>query len=166
MIGDFMKRRVYSVPPTATVHEAVRLVVERHIGTLPVVDDGGRVVGVVLLRDLLGVFLPEFLTLLDNLDFVHDFGALAAIRPEDVPAADTLTMRELMRPAVTVGPECELLHAFAALVKHDLTDLLVVDDAGKLVGVASRVDIAVAFLGSWAQRQPATSSKDNPSPEG
>ncbi len=153
MIGDFMIRKVYSLPPTATVHEAIRLVADRHIGTLPVVDRGGHLLGVVLLRDLLGVFLPEFLTLLEDVDFVHDFGALEAIRPEDVPEADQLTMADLMRPATTVEPECGLLHAFATLVKHDLTDLLVADEAGKLVGVASRVDIAIAFLGSWAHRK-------------
>ena len=153
MIDDFMNRKVHTLPPTATVHEAIRLVVDRHIGTLPVVDDKGHLLGVVLLRDLLGVFLPEFLTLLEDVDFVHDFGALEAIRPEDVPEAEELTMRELMQPAVTVEPESGLLHAFAILVKHDLTDLLVVDAGGKLVGVVSRVDIAIAFLGAWAYKK-------------
>ena len=47
MIGDCMKRQVASVSPGTTVLGAARLVVDRHIGTLPVVDEQGTLIGVV-----------------------------------------------------------------------------------------------------------------------
>ena len=64
-------------------------------------------------------------------------------------------MRDLMQPPVAVDHTCGLLRAFATMLKHDIRDLIVVDEAGRLVGIASRVDIAAAFLAEW-NRQATT----------
>jgi CBS-domain-containing membrane protein len=146
-----MKRQVLAVSPTTTAPEAARIVVTHHVGTLPVVDDLGVLVGVVRLEDLLQVFMPDFVALMDNIDFVHDFGAMEILRPQDVPAAARLTMRDLMQPPVAVDQTCGLLRAFATMTKHEIRDLPVVNNTGGLVGIASRVDIAAAFLESWIQ---------------
>lgn len=149
MIDSCMKQNVVSVSPAATVREAAQLVVERHIGTLPVVDETGVLIGVVRVEDLIEVFLPDFVALLDNIDFVHDFGAMETPGQKDMPRASSLTMRDLMQPPVAVDQSCGLLRAFATLLKHDIRDLIVVDQADKLVGIASRVDIAATFLAVW-----------------
>jgi CBS domain-containing protein len=151
MIGSCMKRQVIAVSPTTTAQEAARLVVSNHVGTLPVVDDLGALVGVVRLEDLLRVFMPDFVALMDNIDFVHDFGALESLQPEDVAEAARLTMRDLMQPPVAVEQTCGLLRAFATMTKHEIRDLPIVNGAGALVGIASRVDIAAAFLAPWTQ---------------
>lgn len=153
MIGSCMKRHVVAVSPTTTVQEAARIVVSHRVGTLPVVDDLGVLVGVVRLEDLLRVFMPDFVALMGNIDFVHDFGALESLQPQDVPAAAQLMMRDLMQPAFAVEQTCGLLRAFAAMIKHEIRDLPVVNRAGALVGIASRVDIAAAFLASWTQTE-------------
>jgi CBS domain-containing protein len=56
-----------------------------------------------------------------------------------------------MRDPVSVDQTCGLLRAFATMIKHEIRDLPVVNAAGALVGIASRVDIAVAFLTPWTQ---------------
>jgi CBS domain-containing protein len=149
MIDGCMKRRVISVAPTTTAQEAARVIVENHIGTLPVVDDMGALIGVVRLDDLLAVFMPDFVGLMDNIDFVHDFGALESLEPQDMAGAAQLTMRELMQPPIAVEQTCGLLRAYSVMVKHDVRDLPVINKAGALVGIASRVDIGVAFLEPW-----------------
>jgi CBS domain-containing protein len=151
MIGRCMKRDVVAVSPTTTAQEAARIVVTNHVGTLPVVDDFGALVGVVRLEDLLRVFMPDFVELMDNIDFVHDFGALESLRPQDVAEAGRLTMRDLMQLPVAVEQTCGLLRALATMTKHEIRDLPVVNQAGALVGIASRVDIAAAFLAQWTQ---------------
>ena len=156
MIGACMKRQVVAVSPATTAQEAARIVVSHHVGTLPVVDELGVLVGVVRLEDLLQVFMPDFVALMDNIDFVHDFGALETLRPQDVLEAAQLTMRDLMQPPVAVERTCGLLRAFATMTKHEIRDLPVVNAAGALVGIASRVDIAAAFLASWTQTEPQT----------
>jgi CBS domain-containing protein len=156
MIGACMKRQVVAVSPETTAQEAARIVVSNRIGTLPVVNGLGTLVGVVRLEDLLEVFMPDFVALMDTIDFVHDFGALETLRPQDVPEAAELTMRDLMQPPVAVERTCGLLRAFATMTKHEIRDLPVVNAAGALVGIASRVDIAAAFLAAWTQTGPQT----------
>jgi CBS-domain-containing membrane protein len=154
MIASCMKRQVVSVGLDTTADEAARLVMSHHIGTLPVVDEQGVLVGVVRLQDLLQVFMPDFVALLDNIDFIPSFGAVEVLQPHDLPGARSRAMRELMQDAVSVEQTSGLLRALATLSKHQLSDLPVVNDAGALVGIASRVDIASEFFARWLQTSP------------
>ena len=117
MIGDCMKRQVVSVSPGTTVLGAARLVVDRHIGTLPVVDEQGTLIGVVRVQDILDIFMPDFVRLLEDIDFIHDFGVLETLLPKDLPDAARLTMRDLMQEPVSVEQTCGLLRAFATHVQ-------------------------------------------------
>jgi CBS domain-containing protein len=146
-----MKRHVVVVTASTTVQEAARLVVEEHIGTLPVVDEEGVLTGIVRLHDLLRVFMPDFVALLNNIDFVRDFGVLEKAEPKGMPEAAHLTMSDLAVPPVAIEEDSGLMHALATIVKHQLQDLPIVDKAGRLVGIASRVDIAAAFFAGWRQ---------------
>lgn len=146
MISKCMKREVITVAPTDTVAHAATVIAEKRVGTLPVVADRGLLIGIVRLQDILKIFMPDFVALLDNIDFVNDFGALEYLRPRDIPAAAQMTMRELMSPPISVKSSCGLLRSFAVMNKHQLQDLPVVDEVGRLVGIASRVDIAAAFF--------------------
>ena len=150
MIGQCMKRQVVSVTPGTTALEAARIVVTRHVGTLPVTDDAGTLVGIVRVQDLLDVFMPDFVRLLDDIDFVHDFGALEDLSPAVQEGAAHRTMRDLMQAPLAVETSCGLLRALAVMNNHQVPDLPVVDERGTLVGIASLVDIAVAFLDAWA----------------
>ena len=88
-----------------------------------------------------------------SIDFIHDFGVLEALQPADVSAATRLTMRDLMQPPCAVEQTCGLLRAYATMLKHDIRDLPVDNNAGSLVGIASRVDIATTFLAPWAEQE-------------
>lgn len=152
-IGDCMKRRVVTVTASTTVQEAARIVVEQHVGTLPVVDEEGLLTGLVRLQDLLRVFMPDFVALLNNIDFVRDFGALEQVQPKGGPEEAHLTMSDLAGPPVAVEEDSGLMHSLATIVKHQLQDLPIVDKAGRLVGIASRVDIAAAFFTNRIQKE-------------
>lgn len=147
VIRDCMKKNVFSIPNTATLHDAVVLLVSKHIGLLPVIDAERRLVGVVGLRDLLNLALPSTFYLIQDMDFIGDFGALESYHP----AQETISRRvtSLMRPAKFVHEDSGLIRAMSLMLQHDLHDLPVVDESGRLSGIASRVDIGVAILSNW-----------------
>jgi len=142
-----MKRGVVSIPATSKIREAAAIIVEKHIGLLPVVDGENKPVGVVGLKDLLTLELPVFVEFVADVDFVHDFGAVEDTRPP----AKTLnkTVATLMQPVITVDEECGLLRAYALMRQQNLHDIPVVSKTGELVGIASRVDIGTAILSTW-----------------
>ena len=148
-VSSCMKKHVVSIPVTATIREAAAIIVSKHIGLLPVVDKNDKPVGVIGMRDLLTLELPDFVSFVADVDFVHDFGAVETTRP----SARTLerSVKSLMKPAISVEEDCGLLRAYALMLQHNLHDMLVVSKEGKLIGVASRVDIGVAVLSAWGK---------------
>jgi CBS domain-containing protein len=148
-VTSCMKKHVVSVLMTATIREAAAIIVDKHIGLLPVVDKNNKPVGVIGIRDLLTLELPDFVSFVADVDFVHDFGAVETTRP----SARTLgkSVKTLMKPVVSVDEDCGLLRAYALMLQHNLHDMLVVSKEGKLIGVASRVDVGVAVLSAWGQ---------------
>jgi CBS domain-containing protein len=148
-ISKYMKRNVVSIPEVSTIREAASVFVKHHVGLLPIVDQNRKLIGVVGLRDLLSLELPDFVNFIVDLDFVHDFGAVETTRP----APDVLekSVTTLMSPAISVPEDTGLLRSYALMLQHDLHDMPVVSRENKLVGVASRVDIGTAILSAWEE---------------
>ena len=148
-IRDCMKRNVVSISETSTIRESAAVFVKEHVGLLPIVDQNNKLVGVVGLRDLLSLELPDFINFVADLDFVHDFGAVETTRP----SAEVLgkSIKTLMHPPITVSEDSGLLRAYALMLQHQLHDMPVISNDGKLVGMASRVDIGTAIVSAWAE---------------
>ncbi|MBN2119231.1 MAG: CBS domain-containing protein [Anaerolineales bacterium] len=148
-ISKYMKRNVISIPETSTIREAAAVFVKHHIGLLPVVDKNKKLIGVVGLRDMLALELPDFLNFIADVDYVHDFGAVETTRPP----AKTLDkpIKTLMSPAISVPEDTGLLRVYALMLQHQLHDMAIVSKDDELVGVASRVDIGAAILSTWSK---------------
>jgi CBS domain-containing protein len=142
-----MKRNVVSIHADTTIRETIKIFVKKHIGSLPILDDDGRPIGVIGMRDLLKLEMPTFVDFVADVDFVHDFGAVEDLRP----SAATLkkSVKSIMRPVFTVDEECGLLRAYSLMLQQHLHDIPVVSKDGRLAGIASRVDIGVAILKTW-----------------
>jgi len=146
-VSDCMKCNVVSIPATLTIAEAASIFVARKVGLLPVVDEQDRPIGIVSLRDLLELELPDFVNFISDVDFVHDFGAVETTRP--TPEELDRPVTTLMQPVITVEENCGLLRAYALMLQHNLLDMLVVNGRGELVGITSWVDIGTAILSAW-----------------
>lgn len=144
-IGNWMKREVVSITPDATLREVAALILEKRVGTLPVVDNGGTLVGAISINDIVKLFLPDFVAVMDEIDFVHDYGDLENTSAEDRQRAKMLHVSDLMEEPVSMEEDAGLVHALSVMEKHNLKDLIVIRK-GKLVGIASQVDIGRAFL--------------------
>jgi len=143
-VSTVMKREVITIPQAATFGEALAKLSDQRVGTLPVLDSGGRVVGVLSLRQVLKIVLPDIVELMPDLDFVEDLGAV-----ETTPLDENLLHRpvsELMAPALSVEQDAGLIGTYTYMRQHELTEVPVVDGAGRLVGIASWVDVGIGFL--------------------
>lgn len=147
LIKNCMKRNVFFIHAKASIREAVDLLVSKHIGLLPVVDDDNRPIGIVGLSDLLQLTLPSSLKFLSDVDYIGDFGAMENYHPAD----ETLSMpvHKIMRTGTVVLEDSGLVRAYALMLQHDLHDLPVIDKNGRLVGIASRVDIGTHIISNW-----------------
>ena len=149
-ICDCMKRKVVSAGPSTSVQHAAALLAEKRVGTLPIVDGQGKLLGVTSITRIVQIFLPDFVALLENIDFVKDYGALNNPSPEEWKRAANLTVTDIMDEPVAVEEDSSLIRALSVMEKYDLRDLPVVTE-GRLVGIASRVDIGRAFLERWLE---------------
>ena len=148
-VRDAMTPEVMSVTPSSTVREAVERLVGRGFRALPVVDDDGRLVGMVTNRDLVergGLEARvELLTAMSS-----------EVRDEIVGRLDPArTVADVMTAApVSVRASETLARATHLMAERRLKRLPVVDDGERLVGIVSRMDILRA-AGETFPREPA-----------
>jgi CBS domain-containing protein len=149
IISNCMKRIVHSISPATTIRQAAETFVSYHIGTLPVVDADGKLVGILQIRDLVSLVMPDFVNLMQDFDFVIDFGAAEFRKPDHELLVTPISA--VMQPPISVEGDSGLLRASALFKKHHLSDLPVVDENERLIGIASLVDIGTAFLARWEE---------------
>jgi len=155
-VRDAMKHNVISATPEMTVLEAARLIVRHKVGALPVVGKDKQLVGLLTIRDLLDIFIPNYFDQIENMQFVHGFGALEDFLPKDVPEIGSKTLQTLMGPPISVNEDESILRVATRMVRHKAIDLPVVNHAGQLVGLVSHVDIGSQFLQKWMKARGET----------
>jgi CBS-domain-containing membrane protein len=146
-VKDFMKKRVISIRDDASIGQAAALFRKYHIGTLPVINQSGQLVGLVPLRKLLELVMPDFVKLITHFEFVHDFGALELRQADSEQLCQSI--HEIMDEPICVEADSGLIRATSLLHHRDLKDLPVVDENNVLVGLASHVDLGIALMSTW-----------------
>ncbi len=128
LIRDIMTTPVRTLPRTATVLEAAEFFLKNRLSGAPVVDDIGRVDGILTLRDLAKYFLEPA--------FRGTPQPLAAVHPQK------LLISELMTPSpYYLRPGDLIEEAKKAMRQHKTHRMLVNDEHGKLVGILSAADL-------------------------
>ncbi len=140
-VADIMTKRVVAVHPGASFREMASRLRHERVSAFPVIDDDGKVIGVVSEADL----LPK-----ETLDAgwaagIPEMTAHVLYR-RDQEKAESVTAAELMTaPAVTAGPGDMLENAARLMYVHRVKRLPVVDPQGHLLGIVSRADILSVF---------------------
>jgi CBS domain-containing protein len=136
-VKEVMTREVTSVYPNAPLADVLELLIGKLFKAVPVVEQNGKVVGIISDGDLLergGVQQP--VALAEHLDEATLAEQLQELRESRKTAADVMT-----RPVVTVHDDLSLAFAAQLMSDRELKRLPVVDSAGQLVGMLSRVDV-------------------------
>ena len=145
-VRDHMRKDPKTVTRDLTLREAASLFALVDVVGLPVVDDG-IVVGLVTRSDMLRLFIPDYMDLIDNVSFIEDFGVL---EPESFFGMEgrLFLVEDVMREDVPqISPDSSLLKAVVVMEKSN-EDLLVVTEEKHMLGVLTRADICRAFFGA------------------
>jgi CBS domain-containing protein len=139
-VKDVMTKSVAAVGETATFREIIVAMRERRVSACPVVDRAGHVIGVVSEADLLLKEVgPE--------PFAGPGRSLRASgrRGERAKAAGATAAELMSTPPVTIGPHADVADAARLMYDRGVKRLPVVDDAGQLAGIVSRIDVLSVF---------------------
>ena len=149
--ADLMARDVAKVHPEATLLEAVKLMANRRISGLPVVDDQGKVVGMLTEGDLVRWHEGYTERQARWLDMLADGFELAPNFVEGIREQHRKVKR-VMTPGVTTVTEDVPAREIARLMfAKNIKRVPVVRD-GKLVGILARSDLVRALAQKLAEK--------------
>jgi CBS-domain-containing membrane protein len=140
IVKDVMSTHPISVPKTSSFKKLAARFREFRVSEFPVIDDDGRVAGVVSAADLLAK------QALDGGDDGLRGLITGIVHRKALEKAGGLTAGDLMTsPALTITPDDTVEQAARLMYTRRLRRLPVVDAAGRVVGIISRTDVLAVF---------------------
>jgi len=142
LVKEIMTTDVVTVSTGDSVEVCAKLLQEHNISGLPVLDEAGRVAGVVTEGDLIRrasrVKAPGYLEILGGLIYLGSPKKFV----EELQRAMSLEAGQLMsKNVVLISPEDTVEKAATLMVEKSISRLPVVDEQQKLIGIVSRRDI-------------------------
>lgn len=142
-----MTKNVLSLRSGTPIKEAAKLFIEKKIGTLPILDNEDKLIGIVSINDIINKFLPDFVPLM-GIDFIKNYGALE-VHSKDIKDIERLVVDDIMtKKVIVVDEDCSLVRAISLMKKHGFRHLPVIKE-GKLAGLVSNTDLCRRFLEVW-----------------
>ncbi|MGD9036649.1 MAG: CBS domain-containing protein [Syntrophobacterales bacterium] len=140
-VKDIMTTEVITVSPETEIVQATKLLLENRINGVPVLDETGRLVGILCQSDLIAqqqkIPIPSFFTLLDGLIPLISEKQI----DKQVRKIAAVTVAEAMTPnPVTVQPDTNIEEVAALMVERNFHTIPVVAE-GELVGIVGKEDI-------------------------
>ena len=129
-VEEFMTKDVITLRPDDTVAKALATMRDHAISRIPVVNEEGRLEGLITLHDLILRFIkPRFRTKAGEL-------AGEKIPPFSMPLRDVM-----IRGVITVLPDAKVREAVATMKDNNIDGLVVVNENNKVVGILTVKDL-------------------------
>ncbi len=146
-VRDIMDADPVTVRPETPVEEVVRALRDHELTGLPVINEGGRCVGIITEEDLVmagdeeDLHLPRYIEMFGGIVFLESMERFE----ERLQRATAAKARDMMtEDPVTIGPDAPLREAGRTMSHHKHNRLPVVEH-GRLVGMVTRVDVLDAL---------------------
>ncbi|MFA6054642.1 MAG: CBS domain-containing protein [Thermodesulfovibrionales bacterium] len=137
---DIMTKEVITVKPETTIEELARLLMKQQISGAPVVDDKGKIVGVVTENDLISknsrLHIPTILRLFDAYIPLGTSKMESDIRKMAASTVEDICTKEI----ITVDEEASVEY-IATIMTEKRIHILPVVREGKLVGIIGKKDM-------------------------
>jgi CBS domain-containing protein len=147
-VADIMETDVPTVTPEDTVESVLRVLHQNELPGVPVVNSGGRCVGIITEADLVmtgenaDLHLPHYFELFGGLVFLESMDHFE----EKLRKATAALARDLMtEDPITIEPSASV-HEAARTISRSKHNRLPVVEHGRLVGVVTRVDVLEALV--------------------
>jgi CBS domain-containing protein len=142
---DIMTREVLTVSPETSISDLSKILENRRIGGLPVVDKDGLLVGIITQTDLVErarhLELPPAINILD----FHFYLQIPSHLIHRVEKMLGTTVGDCMTPnPVTVAPDTPVSRIAALMAKQKMFTIPVLE-GGKIVGVVGKMDLVRAM---------------------
>lgn len=135
--GEIMTREVARVTADTPLQEVAALMAQRRVSGVPVLDDAGRVVGVIsekdFLRSMSGQGMSSFMAVVA--ECLRDKGC-KAVGIRGRRAADLMSS-----PAVTITEDTPVKEIIKLFKEKSINRAPVIDPQGRLAGIVSRGDL-------------------------
>jgi CBS domain-containing protein len=147
-VSDIMDADPVTVTPEMPVEAVVRALRGAELPGLPVVNDAGRLLGIITESDLVmagdegDLHLPHFIELFGGIVFLESLRHFE----ERLKRATAAKARDMMtEDPTTIGPDASVHEAGRLIARSGHNRLPVVDGEGHLVGMVTRVDVLGAL---------------------
>ncbi len=143
-----MTQPAISVRVGTPLKDVAQILLDRRISGLPVVDDGGVVLGIVSEADFL--VKEQGPDAISHRHLARFRGESEASRAQLAKLAATTAGEAMTAPAVTITSGTRISEAAAIMTRRGFNRLPVVDD-GRLIGIVTRADLVRAYVRSDEQ---------------
>ena len=155
--GDIMSANIATTTSDTSLAAAVKLMLDRRVSGLPVLDEAGVLVGILTEGDLLRrVELGTDTHKANWLDFFRSEARLA----NDYVETHSRVVGDIMTPTVVTVDEAAPLSEVVAVMQGRHVKRVPVMAASRLVGMVSRVDLLRALARSFADAPSETTPDD------
>jgi CBS-domain-containing membrane protein len=138
---DIMTREVVTVGRETPLQEVAEKMTEKGISGVPVIEEGGKVAGVISEKD--------FLTRMGAKDTKTFMGVVAeCLKGKGCVALSVRAKKaeDIMSPPITVDEDTPLMDITRIFTERKINRVPVIDNKNKLVGIVSREDVVEAPL--------------------
>ncbi len=137
MVKDVMRHSVATVTPDDTLKEVANRMFRNSLSALAVVDEDGRLLGVIDDRDLIKAALPDYKSLIENLNYSIDTEPFEELLKKE----DKIKVAQLYRDEFEVtAPNTKIVEVAAMMIFKNIRRVFVTE-GNQLVGVLLRKDI-------------------------
>jgi len=137
-VDEVMNREVKTCHPGTSLAEAGALLLHNDCGALPIIDDSGKIAGMISDRDICMAVVTK--------------NQLAT----DIPVSEVINGH----PVFSCAPELDVKKALTIMQEHQVRRLPVADASGELQGILSINDLILVANGKSKSRKPGVSIDD------
>ena len=156
--ADVMVSNVITVSPNANVADVARVLLTSRISAVPVVDDEGKLVGIVSEGDLMRRVETD--TERRHSWFVEQFSSKRALAADYVKSHSPRIGDIMTREVITASPDTPLSE-IASLLENNGIKRVPIIGSGKVVGIVSRANFLQVLASNAEQSPRGATSQDS-----